>query len=160
MKQHFSRPWRSGNEKKSDISERWKQSLIIAQLTKLKRFSRLWYMQGARNKVKNGRLPEFRVCYLKSKETQAARVNRMEYWKGKNYTERTLQICRSPFWGFSWVLDSTYTWGNFLSWIRENSICVCRVRNSACFHKPHWEISRFMRHSVEYAEEFPHSSEK
>ncbi|XP_036307944.2 tyrosine-protein phosphatase non-receptor type 13 isoform X21 [Pipistrellus kuhlii] len=39
-------------------------------------------MQGARNKVKNGRLPEFRVCYLKSKETQAARVNRMEYWKG------------------------------------------------------------------------------
>lgn len=45
-------------------------------------------MQGVRNKVKNGRIPEFRICYLKSKETQAARVNRTEYWKGKNYTER------------------------------------------------------------------------
>ncbi|XP_036194673.1 tyrosine-protein phosphatase non-receptor type 13 isoform X5 [Myotis myotis] len=65
-----------------------KVSLMITQLTKLKRLSRLWYMQGVGNKVKNCRLSEFRICYLTSKETQAARVNRTEYCKGKNYAER------------------------------------------------------------------------
>ncbi|XP_036194674.1 tyrosine-protein phosphatase non-receptor type 13 isoform X6 [Myotis myotis] len=59
-----------------------KVSLMITQLTKLKRLSRLWYMQGVGNKVKNCRLSEFRICYLTSKETQAARVNRTEYCKG------------------------------------------------------------------------------
>lgn len=54
-------------------------SLMITQLTKLKRLSRQWYMQGVGNKVKNCRLSEFRICYLTSKETQAASVNRTEY---------------------------------------------------------------------------------